>query len=182
MKLYKFILPIVTCAMILSSCDDDKMEWSIPEGHGDVTLSEIPLALAEKIANYDFIQAYAQKHMPQSTIGIGLGADLYISDPEYKQVADNNFQMITTGNAMKHASVVNGKGELNFTTIDAFFEAVPMDIQIYGHNFIWHTQQRASYLTSLIAPDVLIEPDAGGNILPTSDVKYGTFCSWNPPN
>ena len=51
MKLYKFILPAMACALTLGSCDDDKMEWGTPDGHGDVTLSEILLALAEKIAN-----------------------------------------------------------------------------------------------------------------------------------
>ena len=182
MKLYKFILPIMACAFVLGSCDDDKMEWGTPDGQGDVSLSEIPLALAEKIANYDFIKSYVQKYTPHMTVGVGLGADLYINDATYKQVADDNFQMLTTGNAMKHSSVVNGKGELNFTTIDAFFNVVPHDIPIYGHNFIWHTQQRASYLNSLIAPDVIIEPDAGGNILPTSDLKNGDFGDWNPQN
>ena len=60
-----------------------------------------------------------------------------------------NFQMFTTGNAMKHQTVVQSDGTLKLTTVDAFLEAVPTDIQIYGHNFIWHTQQNQNYLKSL---------------------------------
>ncbi len=182
MKLHKFILPIIACAFAFGSCDDDKMEWGSPEGQSDVSLSEIPLSLIEKIANYDYIKSYVAKHAPHMTVGVGLGADLYVSDPTYKKVADDNYQILTTGNAMKHSSVVNGRGDLDFSTIDAFFDALPLDMQIYGHNFIWHTQQRASYLNNLIAPEVIIEPDAGGNILPIDDLKNGSFGNWNPQN
>lgn len=168
-------------AILLGSCDDDKMEWGTPDGHNEVNLSEIPLALAEKIANYDFIKSYVQTHAPHMTVGIGLGADLYINDADYRQVANDNFQMITTGNAMKHSSVVRNDGSLDFTTIDAFFDAVPSDIKIYGHNFIWHTQQRQSYLKSLIAPEVVVETnddDVCENIVGNSDFEDGTTNPW----
>lgn len=181
MKLNKFILPAVVCALMLSSCDDEKMEWGRPDGQGDVNLSEIPLNLAEKLANYDFIKAYAAKYTPNMNIGLGLGADLYIDDAKYKQVADDNFQIFTTGNAMKHSSVVNNRGELNFTTIDKFFDAVPADIPIYGHTFVWHTQQRASYLNGLIAPEVIVEVDPSDhieNIIENSDFEDGTIGAW----
>ena len=181
MKLYKFILPAMACALTLGSCDDDKMEWGTPDGHGDVTLSEIPLALAEKIANYDYIKNYVQKHMPYATIGIGLGADLYISDAEYRQVANENFQMITTGNAMKHSSVVKNDGSLNFTTIDNFLAAVPADMKVYGHNFLWHTQQKQAYLKTLISPEVIVETgddDVCENVVGNSDFENGTTNPW----
>ncbi len=157
MKLNRIILPLMVCALTWSSCDDQIMEWK--ESDGSVTASDIPLALKEKIANYDYIKTYAAQYTPNMTIGLGLGADLYINDAAYKAVADANFQMFTTGNAMKHSSVVKNNGDLDFTTIDAFLNAVPADIKIYGHNFLWHTQQRQTYLKSLIAPEVIIEVD-----------------------
>ena len=107
--------------------------------------------LKEKLANYDYIKVYAQQYTPHMIVGLGLGADLYINDAAYKTVADANFQMFTTGNAMKHSSVVTNNGNLNFETIDAFMNLVPSDIKVYGHNFIWHTQQKQTYLKSLIA-------------------------------
>lgn len=181
MKLHKIILPVMACALTLSGCYDEKMEWGKPDGHGDVNISDIPLALKEKLANYDYIKAYAKQYAPHMTIGLGLGADQYISDPQYKQVADDNFQLFTTGNAMKHQAVVKSDGSLDFTTIDAFLQAVPTDIKIYGHNFLWHTQQNQNYLKSLIAPTMKVESSGGvANILSgdATDFNGGTTGGW----
>lgn len=171
----------MACALTLSGCYDEKMEWGKPDGHGDVNISDIPLALKEKLANYDYIKAYAKQYAPHMTIGLGLGADQYISDPQYKQVADDNFQLFTTGNAMKHQAVVKSDGSLDFTTIDAFLQAVPTDIKIYGHNFLWHTQQNQNYLKSLIAPTMKVESSGGvANILSgdATDFNGGTTGGW----
>lgn len=178
MKPNKIILFIAVLTFIMGGCDDQVMEWKTPDGHNPVTASEIPLALAEKIANYDFIKAYVPAGM---VVGIGAGADLYISDSEYKKVIDDNFQMIVTGNAMKHSSVVKNNGDLDFTTIDAFFNALPADMKVYGHTLLWHTQQRQTYLKSLIAPEVIIETDPDDkveNILLNSDFEAGNTSGW----
>src|SRR5690554_21280 len=135
MQLHKLILTLLGTILLLNSCDEQVMEWKTPDGHNPVAASEIPLNLAEKIANYDFIKNYVPAGM---TVGIGLGAELYISDPAYRQVANDNFQLIVTGNAMKHASVVRNNGALDFTTIDAFLDALPSDMEVYGHTLLWH--------------------------------------------
>jgi GH35 family endo-1,4-beta-xylanase len=182
MKLNKIFLPVAALGVLMASCDDQKMEWYTPDGHYPVTIAEMPLELAEQIANYDYIKAYAEKYTPNMTIGLGMGADLYISDEQYRQVADDNFQMFTTGNAMKHSSVVKNDGSLDFTTIDAFLAAVPADKKIYGHNFIWHTQQRQTYLKSLITPEVVVETsddDVCENILPGNSSDFeGSLGGW----
>ncbi|NDV81936.1 endo-1,4-beta-xylanase [Bacteroides sp. 51] len=172
MKLYKIILTAVVGALALTSCDDEKMQWGKPDGHGDVNISDIPLNITEQIANYDFIKKYAAEYMPNVTIGLGMGVDLYIDDEEYRKVVDDNFQILTAGNAMKHASVVGNNGTLNFATIDKFFATVPATMPIYGHNLIWHTQQRASYLNALIAPEVIPQP-GGTNLLTNGDFEDG---------
>lgn len=179
MKLNKIVLPIMACALTISSCDDQIMEWK--DKDGSITTSDIPLALKEKLANYKNIKEYAAQYTPGMTIGLGLGADLYLSDPAYKQLADDNFQMLTAGNAMKHQSVVKSDGSLNFATIDAFLQAVPADMKIYGHNFIWHTQQNQNYLKSLIAPTMKVETDGNvANILSgdATDFNGGSLGGW----
>ncbi|MDR3118931.1 MAG: endo-1,4-beta-xylanase [Mediterranea sp.] len=181
MKPYKIILAAVVSAWVLTGCDDEKMQWGKPDGRGDVSISDIPLNIAEQIANYDFIKSYAAEYMPGVTIGLGLDAALYLDDPQYKQVADDNFQLFTMGNEMKHSSVVGGNGALNFATIDRFFDAVPAAVSIYGHNLIWHTQQRASYLNGLIAPEVLPAP-GGTNLLDKSGLESGDFSGWPKNN
>lgn len=187
MKLYKYILTAAVAALTLNSCYDEKMEWGKPDGHGDVTIAEIPLELAEKLANYDYIKNYAAQYMSGSIIGLGMGASIYLEDEEFRQVANDNFQMLTTGNAMKHDAVVGNSGTFNWTTIDNFFNAIPADMKVYGHTLLWHTQQRAAYLNSLIKPDVIVEEDGSGvaNIIPNSDFEEGNadqFGSWGGNN
>lgn len=182
MKLNRIILPVLACTLMLGSCEDNKMEWATPDGHGKVSISDMPLELKEKLANYDYIKAYAAQYTPNLIVGLGLGADEYIGKADYKAVADANFQMFTTGNAMKHQSVVQSDGTLKFTTIDAFLEAVPADIKVYGHNFIWHTQQNQTYLKNLIAPEVVIptsDPtEKIENVITNSDFEENNTTGW----
>ena len=179
MRLNKIIFPIAT-VLLFTSCYDEKMEWGTPDGQGDVSISEIPLDLAEKIANYDYIKNYAAEYMPNSIIGAGLSADFYIDDEEYRQVANDNFQMLTTGNAMKHDAIVQSNGSLDFNTVDAFLQAVPADMKVYGHNFIWHTQQKQDYLRSLIAPEMIVNSDSDiASILVNGDFETGDKTNWD---
>ncbi|MDE8698315.1 endo-1,4-beta-xylanase, partial [Bacteroides cellulosilyticus] len=57
-----------------------------------------------------------------------------------RSIVDANFNSVTLGNAMKMDAIVNGKGETNFTKVDAFLLVLHQDIALYGHNLIWHTQ------------------------------------------
>lgn len=175
MKYNKFILPLAACAFLFTGCVDEIMEWQDPDG--TITDADIPLQDAEALANYKTIKEYASEYAPDMKIGLGLGADIYLEDAAYKAIADANFQMFTTGNAMKHSSVVKANGDLNFATIDAFMAAVPSDIEVYGHNFLWHTQQKQQYLKSLIAPEMKVEVPQGEkceNVITNGGFEDGT--------
>ena len=175
MKYNKFILPLAACAFMFAGCVDEVMEWQEPDG--TITEADIPLQDKESLALYKSIKEYAAEYTPDMKIGLGLGADLYIEDAAYRAVADENFQMFTTGNAMKHSSVVKANGDLNFATIDAFMALVPSDVEVYGHNFIWHTQQKQQYLKSLIAPEMKVEVPQGEkceNIVINGGFENGT--------
>ena len=175
MKYNKFILPLAACAFLFTGCVDEVMEWQEPDG--TITEEDIPLLDNESLALYKSIKEYAAEYTPDMKIGLGLGADLYIEDAAYRAIADENFQMFTTGNAMKHSSVVKANGELNFATIDAFMELVPENVEVYGHNFLWHTQQKQQYLKSLIAPEMKVEVPQGEkceNVVTNGGFEDGT--------
>lgn len=179
MKIHNIILPLIASSMILVSCDDQKMEWYTPADHHPVVSSEIPLALAEKIANYDYMKTYMAQYMPGVSLGVGLGADKYLTDSAYASLCDLNFQQFVTGNAMKHASVVKNDGSLDLTTVFQFLTKVPAGTEVFGHNFIWHTQQNQTYLKSLISPAVKIESDGDvANILTNGDFETGDKSPW----
>ncbi len=152
MKFNRILLPFVALALFSSSCDDPIPDWEKPQKPPKE--ENKPLSAAEALAKYKAIKEYAAEYTPNFTVGLGLGASEYLRDAAYKSVANGNFQSFTTGNAMKHSSVVKANGDLDFSTIDAFLAAVPADIDVYGHNFLWHTQQKQAYLKSLIAPEV----------------------------
>lgn len=184
MRHYNIILPVAALAVVCAACDDDKMEWGLPDGHEKVDISDIPLTSEEIMANYDFIRNYAQQYWPNAYVGLGASADLYISNADYRKVADDNFQLYTTGNAMKMGSMVKSNGTIDYTTVDNFLEIVPSDKKIYGHNFIWHTQQPQDYLKSVIAPEMKVVSDSESGIAnvltgDNSDFEGGTKGNWS---
>ena len=123
MKLNKIILPALASAMLLTSCDDQIMEWGTPEGHGSVTAAEIPLEVKEVLANYDDLKAYAAEHHPGMVLGLGVGKDIYLGQDGRHELAAANFQMVTWGNAMKHDAIVGNTGSLNFASLDPALDA-----------------------------------------------------------
>lgn len=182
MKINKIIIPVVASAMLLTGCDDQIMQWGKPGDHADVTKAEIPLAVKEVIANYDNIKDYAQQYTPNMKIGIGMGADLYANNENGEgDLANANYQVFTPGNAMKNDAIMGNSGSLNFATVDKLLVALDGNMQLYGHNFFWHTQQNQTYLKSLIAPTLVVESDGDvANVLSgdASDFNGGSTGGW----
>ena len=186
MKIHKIFVPVVASAMLLTGCDDQIMEWGTPDGHGAVTKAEIPLQVKEVLANYDVLKAYSQESMPNTVLGLGIGAAIYTDETDARSsLANSNFQMITLGNAMKHDAMVGNTGNLNFGTVDAVIENLQANgLQLYGHNFFWHTQQNQGYLRSLIKPTLVVESDSdvksmlGGDAANFDGGTTGGWGSW----
>lgn len=182
MKINKIIIPVVASAMLLTGCDDQIMQWGKPADHADVTKAEIPLAVKEVIANYDNIKDYAQQYTPNMKIGIGMGADLYANNENGEgDLANANYQVFTPGNAMKNDAIMGNSGSLNFATVDKLLAALDGNMQLYGHNFFWHTQQNQTHLKSLIAPTLVVESDGDvANVLSgdASDFNGGSTGGW----
>lgn len=154
---------------MFSSCKKD-MEWGRNPNYGDVTGAELPLALKEAISRYEPLKSYA-KDFP---IGIGISEDLYNSEEVYRNIVNANFNEVTISNSMKHRWMVGSNGQLNFTAVDAAVNKFAQaGLKVYGHTLIWHQNQNASYLNSLIAPTIV--PVAGGSILSVSSLVDGSF-------
>lgn len=181
MKINKIMIPVVASAMLLTGCDDQIMQWGKPANHADVTKAEIPLAVKEVIANYDNIKDYAQQYTPNMKIGIGMGADLYANNENGEgDLANANYQVFTPGNAMKNDAIMGNSGSLNFTTVDKLLAALDGNMQLYGHNFFWHTQQNQTYLKSLIAPTLVVESTSDiKTIIKNGDFEAGTNSGWS---
>ena len=177
------ILPfIVLSGCLLGSCYDTKMEWYNPHEGSEVGVSELPLS-DEESERYDVLKAYIPR--PDFVIGLGMGMDFYVDDEAYKAIVDANFNSVTLGNAMKMGSIVKADGSRNFEPVDEFIQMLPQDIALYGHNLIWHTQQAASYLNSLIAPEYVETeeiPDEGRDNLLLNGNFDADISSWSKYN
>lgn len=159
-----------------SSCEKN-MDWGRDPMYGEVTTAELPLALKEAISRYEPLKNYAKDY----SIGIGISEDLYNSEEVYRNIVNANFKEVTLSNSMKHRWMVGSNGQLNFTAVDAAIDKFTQaGLKVYGHTLIWHQNQNASYLNSLIAP--VIVPVAGGSILDISTLADGSFTGWSRPN
>lgn len=181
MKITRIIILVVASTMLLTGCDDQIMQWGKPGDHADVTSADLPLAVKEVIANYDNIKDYASQYTPNMVIGIGMGADMYVSNENGEgDLANANYQMFTPGNAMKSDAMLGNSGTINFATVDKLIAAMPEGMKLYGHNFFWHTQQNQSYLKSLIAPTLVVESSSDiQTIIKNGDFEKGDKSSWD---
>ncbi|ULC58781.1 endo-1,4-beta-xylanase [Flaviramulus sp. BrNp1-15] len=172
---YKKIIPIIVTlsALILSSCDDQIMEWQDRAEDSQITTAELPLELAEKIERYDALNSYTD-----FILGAGVGVDLYLNNETYSSITNENFDDVTAGYAMKHGPMVNSNGELNFTNVDAFIaKTKEAGLSVFGHTLVWHQNNNASYLNGLLAPTI-IPGASGSNSLDLSALKDTSLDGW----
>lgn len=147
----------------------------------DTEIADVTVTKPESIAQYEYLNDYAplksyidRAANPDFKLGLALAANEFIEGGLVFRLAEANFDEVTAGNAMKYASCVNDKGEMNFETVDKFVTAAQAaGITIYGHTLAWHAQQNNKYLNSLIK-DKELPPSVGeGNCLHinTSEAK-----------
>lgn len=173
MKYIKILSIIATSLMVFASCDDQLMDWQKDPDHAEVTGAELPLKLVEKISRYDILKNYTA-----FKLGAGVGLDLYMNNESYRKLTNENFDEVTIGYEMKHGAMVNSKGEINFSKVDAFIAKVKeAGLSVYGHTLVWHSNQNSSYLNGLIAPTI-IPAAAGSNSLNLSSLQAGNTNGW----
>jgi endo-1,4-beta-xylanase len=177
MKNIKVFSLMILSSLLLTSCEEEIMEWKERPEHERITTAELPLELKEKISRYDALKTYADY-----VLGAGIILDLYMNDENYRTIVNENFHEVTLGYAMKHAAMVNSQGQINFGPIDNFMALTNQaGIDVYGHTLVWHANQNASYLNSLVAPTV-IPGSSGASALDISGLQDGTFDGWGINN
>lgn len=123
-----------------------------------------------------------------STVPIGFGA--YQGDRgfnTYFPIIAAEGVNITPGNEMKHGSIVQSNGSLNFTNADALVsKATGAGLEVYGHTLCWHSQQNASYIKSYAgitvpaATELLNNPgfESGGTGWATFNAQNGATVTY----
>jgi len=107
--------------------------------------------------------------------GFALGYSSMNTISAYAATAKGQVNQATFGNEMKHASIVQNDGSLNFTTADAFYNLCNnAGIQVYGHTLCWHSQQNTSYLNTLTAGTAI----STTNLVANGSFESGISTNW----
>ncbi|MDO4496557.1 MAG: endo-1,4-beta-xylanase [Bacteroidales bacterium] len=143
----KYILPALAACFMWAGCADE-FDSRIPEGLVVPTDAEKIAELAEFAPLKQYVNRDAN---PNFKLGGALTASEFNKKGALYHIAMTNFDEVVAGNAMKMASCVNDKGEMNFSTVSSFVAAAEeAGINVYGHTLAWHSQQANKWLASLI--------------------------------
>ena len=127
---------------------------------------------------YGPLKSYVDREAYPSFI-LGVAID---GDSKQYDLAGQNFDEMTAGNAMKHSSVVKSNGTMDFTGVRNFLAAAhARGITVYGHTLAWHSQQQNTYLNSLIQDKMIELPESTGEaVLLEADFNDGRhpFNGW----
>lgn len=152
----KILGTMLLAALVTTSCvDDEQLQYAF----------EKPASIAgyEYLADYDALKTYVNRTAsPNFKLGGALAASDYNADGLVTRLANSNFDEVVAGNAMKMASCVGEKGEMDFGTVETFVsKATENGLNVYGHTLAWHAQQPKKWLERLIKDKELdIDPDA----------------------
>ena len=154
----KYILPGLFAALMMASCAD--------EFNPDFQVQRpVDLAKLAELEDYQPLKEYIDRSAhPTFKLGGALDAAEFTKKGVVYNVGVNNFDEVVAGNAMKYASCVDSKGNMDFSTVNDFVTAADQaGISVYGHTLAWHAQQQPKYLSSLIADKPKpVDPNAGG--------------------
>jgi Beta-1,4-xylanase len=154
----KLFLLMFTAALLTPAFAQEKYELGKPNNDDYRYLDE-----------YRGLKEYIDySKYPNFKLGIGTTVNDYLQKSTVYNMTNKNFTETVAGNAMKMGSIVDGNGNMNFTTVKNYVkEATEAGLNIYGHTLAWHSQQPVAWLTSLIAD----KPD------PTSEETYTEVAS-----
>ncbi len=160
---YSRILFLAAAVTGLASCAMDEVK-------------EFPVDKPEYLEQYEYLKEYDvlknyvdRTASPDFKLGAGVDASKFVGHGQEYLLAVSNFDEMTAGNAMKHASVVENNGKMNFDLVTSFVEeAENAGLTVYGHTLAWHSQQNNKFLNTLIADRV--DPNYTPELVPVE--KY----------
>jgi endo-1,4-beta-xylanase len=163
MKLFNKIALGLAISSGLASCQKyEALEYQVEK---PVTFAE-----QEQINAYQPLKSYLDRTAnPNFKFGAALSLSQYTDKGLMYRLVNSNFDEIVLGYEMKHGAVVQDNGSLNLANVKTLLEtAKAAGMSVYGHTLMWHANQNAKYLKSLIAPVII--PNTGG---PSWDLVTG---------
>ena len=179
----KYILKIIfiSTVILFASCVDDKQPEVVIIDEQPEEPEEPDDPPAGDVNAYKALKTYVDRSAnPIFQLGVGVLLNDYTAKGDIYNLLTENFDQITLGNEMKHDAIVQNSGELKLDNVaNLLTVAKEAGIKVYGHVLVWHAQQRASYLNSLIAPVISLNDDLlETNLIENSDFE-ANISGWN---
>jgi endo-1,4-beta-xylanase len=137
---FKFTLSIALLAGIITSCSETEGLKVAPVTPLSFTDTTTPL-----------------KDASNFPVGVAIGYSNTLNVPQYISTVQKDFDMVTFENNMKHNTIVQNNGSLDFTAADAMINKLGT-LNVHGHTLAWHSQQNTEYLNSFVT-----SPSADGS-------------------
>ena len=175
-KLYKILLLSSVLMMVASCTNDNVLEFDYQK--------PVSVANQEGIDAYNDLKTYVDRGVnPMFKLGAGISLSDYVTTGVMHRLVTKNFDEITLGYEMKHGAIVQADGSLALDNVNKLLTTAQQSgVSVFGHTLCWHANQNATYLNSLIAPDILSSTGPGWDLLmaenfETDDASKYTFNS-----
>lgn len=163
-RIYKVALGL-TSLLVASCAKYEALEYS-------VTKPETAI-VQEDIDSYPALKSYINRTAnPNFKFGVALSLADYNNKNVMYRLANKNFDEIALGYEMKHGAVVQANGSLSLDNVTKLLEtAKAAGTSVYGHTLCWHANQNATYLKSIIAPDITASTGPGWDLITAADFE-----------
>lgn len=163
-RIYKVALGL-TSLLVASCAKYEALEYS-------VTKPETAI-IQEDIDSYPALKSYINRTAnPNFKFGVALSLADYNNKNVMYRLANKNFDEIALGYEMKHGAVVQANGSLSLDNVTKLLEtAKAAGTSVYGHTLCWHANQNATYLKSIIAPDITASTGPGWDLITAADFE-----------
>lgn len=116
-------------------------------------------------------------------IGIAVDYTPFLTDATYKTTVAAEAKTVTFGYHMKHGSLVQNDGTVDFTKADAMYNAATTaGLEVFGHTLGWHQNQNATYMKIITGGG---SGPAAVNLLANGSFETGSgdnFTNWSKYN
>ena len=163
-NIYKVALGLTS--LLITSCTKyEALEFNVVKPETAV--------IQEDIDSYPAIKSFINRTTnPNFKLGVALSLSDYNNKNVMYRLANKNFDEIALGYEMKHGAVVQANGTLLLDNVTKLLEtAKAAGTSVYGHTLCWHANQNATYLKSMIAPDVTASTGPGWDLITTADFE-----------
>lgn len=163
-KIYKVALGLTS--LLVTSCTKyEALEYGVAKPETAI--------IQEDIDSYPALKSYINRTAhPNFKFGVALSLADYNNKNVMYRLANKNFDEIVLGYEMKHGAVVQANGNLSLDNVTKLLEnAKQTGTSVYGHTLCWHANQNATYLKSIIAPDVVASTGPGWDLITAANFE-----------